>query len=81
MQKEDQTESAQPAQMSSSKREQKSSSEMSILKTHRSRSRKSHHQNILHFPRTDVTNYVDVVALFDLALKQHGRVDVAVSNA
>ena len=35
----------------------------------------------LQFLETDVTKYSDLIALFDLALKMFGRVDVAVSNA
>lgn len=33
------------------------------------------------FVKTDVSKYDDHLALFDLALKSFGRVDIAVSNA
>lgn len=33
------------------------------------------------FQKTDVTQYEDLVSLFDTALKTYGRVDCAISNA
>lgn len=33
------------------------------------------------FVQTDVTDYDSIVKLFEFALQEHGRVDVAISNA
>lgn len=33
------------------------------------------------FQKADVTNYEDLIALFDLAFKTYGRIDCAISNA